>query len=148
MIQKMNLKHRQLARRLLMGESQKKAAKYFGYSECHLSRIVHSPVYIRYVDDLEREADHEALDVIEHLRKHSEEAVNILIKLLKSPESSNREKYKAAIDILRFGGYDRPQPHLRDCSKRKTFEQLLREEIGDFDGYGKEAIDDMADDAE
>jgi hypothetical protein len=146
-IKKMSLKHKQIARHLLMGESQRKVAKEYGVSESHLSRIKHSTVFIQYISDLECEAQHGALDAFGHLQAHGLEAAKALTAILKSPDSSNREKLKAIKEILRLGGYDRPLPPPQ-IYKRDTFEQRLRETFGDFEGDDGVEIDDMSDDAE
>jgi|GEM_PF-854811 len=130
-IQKLNLRHKQIAYRLLVGVPQREIAREMKLSESHLSRVKHSAAFIQYISNLERHAEKKTSYAIEYLQEYAKDAVDQLVGILKSADSSNQDKRRAANDILRLGGYDRPpQPPVRSCGTI-TWEQRLRNTFGD-----------------
>jgi len=117
-----------------MGVPQREIAREMKLSESHLSRVKHSVAFIQYISNLERHAEKKTSDAIEYLQEYAKDAVDELVAILRSPDSSNQDKRRAANDILRLGGYDRPpQPPAQRCGTI-TFEQRLRNTFGDFEG--------------
>ena len=100
-IAKLNERHKQLAQLLFTGLKQRDAARQLNLSECHVSRVVHSPVYREYMNQLQEQADNE---LFERMRQDRWNVGKRTLDAFHDPNSTPQQKLKAARKIL---GYSR-----------------------------------------
>jgi len=96
-IAKLNERHKQLAQLLFTGLKQRDAARQLNLSESHVSRVVHSPVYREYMNQLQEQADNE---LFERRRQNMWDAANRTLELFHGVHSTRQQKLRAARRIL------------------------------------------------
>jgi hypothetical protein len=100
-IKRLNKRHLELAQLLLHGMKQRDAARQLNLAEWHVSRVVHSPVYREYMNQLQDQADNE---LFERRRQDMWNAANRTLDAFHDPNSTRQQKLKATRKIL---GYSR-----------------------------------------
>jgi hypothetical protein len=101
-IKRLNKRHLEIAQLLLRGRKQRDAARQFGLSEWHLSRVVHSPVFREHMNRLQDEAD---AAVFEQMQRRYQEIALRNLTVLENAGSTTCQRLKAAGVI--FGGRSR-----------------------------------------
>jgi len=106
-------KHREIMRRLIAGESNKKIATDLGMSETRLSIVRNSPLFLKEYKNLEAEVKSRFLDsaakIQEKINNLQEPAIDMLGKILTEKSVDDMRvtpilKHQVALDILDLGG--------------------------------------------
>lgn len=126
-------RHREMARRLVLGERQCDVARAMGISQPRLSDIARSPVFIGYMQALSREREVETLDILEEVRKGACKGLDILLRTLEEgtdeyKEASIRTKVQVIRDLLDREG-SAPRLSRTQASRQTTNLHLTSEDI-------------------
>jgi transcriptional regulator with XRE-family HTH domain len=101
--------HREINRRLVMGQSQKDIAKAMGISEAKVSYTKNSAVSSDNLNSLRDARDQKAIDVATQIKELAPEALDVLTDLMCDTDSPRALKAKVAIDLLDRAGYSPPK---------------------------------------
>ena len=105
-----NHRHREIARRMLLGEKQREIAQALRYSEEHISRIKRSPAFQRLLLEMQTQADKQTFDVVAHMALYAMPAAKQITDTLTDPESPPAVRLAAAKEVLkRIGAFDLPR---------------------------------------
>lgn len=97
--------HREIARRLVLGERAAGICEDLGMTEGRMSIIVNSPLFKMEVKRLEEERDKGVADVTQTLRHLSPIALEVIERTMHNPECGKRLRFDAAESILDRAGY-------------------------------------------
>jgi len=97
-------RHREIARRLILGQSQVEIARDLGMNQGRLSIIVNSPLFKLELKRLEDARDADAIDVTNSLKELAPAALDTVEKIMYQSKSE-QVKLKAAESILDRAGY-------------------------------------------
>ncbi len=102
-------RHREIARRDVLGQKPQQIAAELEISECRLSIIRNSSMYIAMRDELSALADKEAADINGRIRKLLPRSVDVLDHVLQEATNPFNEKLqvKVAQDIMDRTGFGR-----------------------------------------
>ena len=95
--------HKEIARRLLLGERQFEICKSLSVSPSWLSIMTTSPAFIKYLDSLRARTEIGLKDVRSEITAGAKDSVTVLRNLLKS--SNENIQAKVAMDFLDRDGY-------------------------------------------
>lgn len=95
--------HKEIARRLLLGERQFEICKAINVSPSWLSIITTSPAFIRYLDSLRARTEAGICDVRKEITEGAKDSIKVLRGLLSS--TNENIQAKVAIDLLDRDGY-------------------------------------------
>ena len=104
-IKNLTSRHKEMARHLVLGERQCDVARAFGISQPRMSDIARSPVFIRYMDDLEYRREVGTGDMLSRVNKGASEGLKMLLRILPPGTPENQEakmstKVRVARDLL------------------------------------------------
>ncbi len=104
-IKNLTPRHKEMARHLVLGERQCDVARVFGISQPRMSDIARSPVFIRYMDDLEYRREVGTGDVRSQVNMGASQALDYLLRVLSKDTPEGREakvstKVRVARDFL------------------------------------------------
>jgi hypothetical protein len=95
--------HKEIARRLLLGERQCDICKSINVSPAWLSTVCASPAFVKYLDSLRARTEAGIIDVRKEITAGALEGIKVLRNLLTA--ASDQIKFKAAVDLLDRDGY-------------------------------------------
>jgi len=95
--------HKEIARRLLLGERQFEICKAINVSPSWLSIITTSPAFIKYLDSLRARTEIGIVDVRKEITAGAKDSIVVLRNLLKS--TNEQIQAKVAMDLLDRDGY-------------------------------------------
>ena len=95
--------HKEIARRLLLGERQMDIARDMKLSQSWLSIVCCSPAFIKYLDGLRARTESGISDVRKEITAGAVEGIKVLRSLLTS--DNEQIKLKAATDLLDRDGF-------------------------------------------
>lgn len=95
--------HKEIARRLLLGERQFEICKAINVSPSWLSIITTSPAFIKYLDSLRARSEIGLVDVRKEITAGAKDSIKVLRGLLSS--SNENIQAKVAMDLLDRDGY-------------------------------------------
>lgn len=101
-------RHSEIARRLILGQTQAQICRELGMNQGRMSLIVNSPLFVREVKRLERERDAVTVDVTRQIREAAPDALEVLQRTMYMGKTE-RIKYDAARDLLDRAGYSAVQ---------------------------------------
>jgi len=107
LLQKLKNVHKDMAKDIAIHSlTPTELADQYGYTKLQVSRIMNSPVFQVYVDNLKAELWEKTKDlVMEKLHYLSKEALKILEKCLTSDDIPINSKLKAALEVLDRAGF-------------------------------------------
>lgn len=120
-------RHKEIARRLVMGQRQKDIADDLGMTQSRISIVANSPVVQEKVEELAESRDESAKDVAGRLKALSENAVDILDEVLSkntTPFNANLQ-VKVAQDVLDRAGYPKSIRSEGDINHKVSAEGVL-----------------------
>jgi len=97
-------RHREIARRLVAGQTQAEICWAIGMTEARMSIIVNSPLFKIILKELEEDRDSNAVDIAKDLREMSPVALDVVERTMYKGKSE-RLRFKAAESILDRAGY-------------------------------------------
>lgn len=98
-------RHSEIARRLVLGQTQSNICRELGMSTSRMSMIVNSPLFKLEVLKLERERDSNTVDVTKQIREAAPDCLDVLQRVMYTSKSE-RLKVDIAQDILDRAGYN------------------------------------------
>ena len=102
MMKSLSPRHQELARRLMLGKTQKDAASELGISESHACRIIKTPDFQQHLSELNEQADQKVFDAQAFFVKRTERACIYISNLLDDQSVPAATKLCAAREILKW----------------------------------------------
>lgn len=99
---KLKPRHHELARLLMLGNTQREAAAELGLSESHACRIIKTKAFQDHLFKLNEQADQHAFDAIGYFKARAETACNYITDLLDDETTSAAMKLSAAKEVLKW----------------------------------------------
>jgi len=140
-------KYREIARRLLAGETQADIARAMGLSTHAISVIVNkNPLFKRAMSEMQCKADQVTFDLLALMRTHSQEAAETVLAAMRDETAPLSTRRLAAKDVLGYAGYSNTNtPQVNISQTNLTFEQLLAKEMGKVDAIKEAEVLDHKD---
>lgn len=82
-------RHREMARRLVIGERQCDVARAFGISQARMSDIARSPVFIDYMNQLHYRRDVQTMDIARSVKQGASRGLDLLLRILTEGTEEN-----------------------------------------------------------
>jgi hypothetical protein len=129
----MTERHREMARRLVLGERQCDVARSCGISQQRLSDIARSPVFMEYLESLSQDRDQETLDIMESVKSGAQSGLDLLLRILthgtdEYRDTDIRTKAQVARDLLDREG-SAPRMSRTQSQQQSTTLHLTRKDI-------------------
>lgn len=126
-------RHREMARRLVVGERQCDVAHAFGISQARMSDIARSPVFMDYMNQLHYRRDLAAMDIARSVKQGASRGLELLLRILTEGTEENnkadlRTKTQVAQDLLDREG-SAPRLSRTQASQQTTNLHLTSEDI-------------------
>lgn len=115
--------HREIARRVALGQSQTDIAKDLGYSESRMSIICNSPIMKQEIERLASMRDLSTVDVTIQMREKAPMMADVLEEVALFG-AKDKDRVEAAKSMLSFAGYD-PVKKVEGTLVSETHEQRL-----------------------
>lgn len=124
-------KFREIARRLIQGESQADIARAMGLSAHAISVVVNrNPLFRRAMSEMQSRADDKVFDLLAFSRAHSQEAAGVIVSAMRDETAPLHVRSRSAKDVLGFAGYSNSNtPQVNIQQNNLTFEQRLAREL-------------------
>jgi len=110
-IQRIQDHHREIVRRLVIGQRPSEIARALGLSVRQVSAIKNSEVVRRFIDMLQTRRDEAAVDIRRQIEELAPQAVEVLREAMESEESPWAIRVRAAMDVLDRAGHSAPKRH-------------------------------------
>ncbi len=120
--------HKEIARRLVLGEKAVDISKSIGIGESRLSIIVNSPLFKLEVKRLEEMRDNGVADVQQTLREISPIALEVIERTMHSAASPTL-RFSAAQDVLDRAGFGKTSKVISTISGNVTHSNLSEAEL-------------------
>lgn len=120
--------HREIARRLVLGQTQAQISRSLGIGQATLSILVNSPLFKMEVRRLEQERDSSTVDVTKTLRELSPIALETVERTMYSAKNE-RLRFEAATDILDRSGFGKQSKMTIDSSININYSTMSDEEL-------------------
>jgi hypothetical protein len=138
-------KYREIARRLMAGESQATIAEGMGMSAHSLNVIINrNPLFQRAMSELNTLEDKKVFDFLAYMRTNTPEAAEVIVNILKDKEATRSERRLAAKDVLGYAGYGNPSA-VQVNVNNLTFEKKIALEVSPPKAIEGEVIDGQPD---
>lgn len=99
-------RHKEIARRLVLGEQPVSIARDLGMSFTHMSLVCNSPAFERYLEALRSRTENKIFDIRGEINKGAMKGIQVLCSMLEDKhEASPSVKAKVAMDLLDRDGY-------------------------------------------
>jgi len=126
-------RHREMARRLVLGERQCDVARAFGISQARMSDIARSPVFMDYMNQLHYRRDLQAMDITRSVKQGASRGLELLLRILTEGTEENgqadlRTKTQVAQDLLDREG-SAPRLSRTQASQQTTSLHLTSKDI-------------------
>ena len=107
-IQEMQSVHREVVRRILIGQKSVDVAKDLGVTPAMVSYTRNSPIVQRQLAIMEAVRDIDAVDVSKRIKDLAPKAVTMLEEVMDNENSPAAVKVKAAVELLKMNGFVPP----------------------------------------
>lgn len=107
-------RHREIARRLVAGQTHTQIGQDMGLAHCTISNIVNSPLIRAMINELHDERDKEATNISKRIRLLAQEAMTQYETILVDEATSKNLKVKIASDVLDRAGYQPVNVHVSE----------------------------------
>ena len=97
--------HREILRRLVLGQSRKQIAEDLGITPQTVTNVANSQVAQRELERLRNERDEQVKDVKKIIERASVKAALVLEEVIEDPGARGSDRVRAAIDILDRAGH-------------------------------------------
>lgn len=97
-------RHQEIARRLVLGQTQQQISEQLGITPAWLSRIVHDPLFKLQYNRLVAQREATMMDVREQLEEIAPDALDTMVKIMYNPKNPTLQ-FNAAKDILDRAGF-------------------------------------------
>lgn len=129
----MTERHREMARRLVLGERQCDVARSCGISQQRLSDIVRSPVFMGYMQELSAMREQRTGDLLQDVSQGASTGLDLLLRILTEGTEENRAasistRVNVARDLLDREG-SAPRVGKRQSMQRNVGIHLTAEDI-------------------
>lgn len=129
----MTERHREMARRLVLGERQCDVARSCGISQQRLSDIVRSPVFMGYMQELSAMREQRTGDILQDVRRGATNGLGLLLRVLTEGTEENRgssinTRVNVARDLLDREG-SAPRVGKRQAVRRDVGLHLTAEDL-------------------
>lgn len=125
-IKTISQKHREMIRRLLLGQSNIEIAEALDVTPQTVSNVKNSPIVQEKLEHMQTILDAETLDVSVRIQQLSHDAVAVYQQLLHSPNSKEETKRMVAKDVLDKAGYKAPDKHLHAHMTGEQIDEIVR----------------------
>lgn len=120
-LRNLTYRHTEMARRLVLGQRQCDVAREFGISQPRMSDIARSPVFIEYMEKLNRDRDRKTGDIRQDVEKGASKGMRFLLRCLtdgtiEHEKTTANAKVKVAQDFLDREG---SKPRIRQTQANK-----------------------------
>lgn len=129
----MTERHREMARRLVLGERQYDVARSCGISQQRLSDIVRSPVFMAYMEQLSTMREQRTGDILQDVRRGATNGLGLLLRVLTEGTEENRgssisTRVNVARDLLDREG-SAPRVSKRQAANQESSLYLTADDI-------------------
>lgn len=104
-LQKLQERHREIARLLYLGYSNQKIAEMVGMAETSISQIKNSDLMKAHLRAMQERSDEGAMAVLDEFHRLSPIAVGVFREVMSNTAAKHRDRMSAASEILDRAGY-------------------------------------------
>lgn len=123
-IQKMNARHREMVRRILLGQTNVQIANALDVTPQNVSNVKNSPIVKAKIEHMQNILDAETLDVSTRIQEMSKDAIEVYYELMHGAEKEETRRMIAK-DVLDKAGFKAADKHVHAHLQGEQIDKMV-----------------------